>query len=140
MRLYQIQAEWRQAQRALRAADLLQAHDLTDDAISRAYYAMMHVAKAALLFQEAIPESHGAVRRLFGQVLIQTGEIEREWGSLLTRAYDRRVVADYGSDIVFDTEAMAQLVHDAHRFVERITGYLTAKDVPLQPGAEDPSA
>ena len=49
MRHQQVQAEWRRAQKALQAAELLQQHGLVEDAISRAYYAIMHAAKAALL-------------------------------------------------------------------------------------------
>jgi len=68
MRHPQVQAEWRRAQKALQAAELLQQHGLVEDAISRAYYAIMHAAKAALLVHDVIAESHAAVRRLFGQV------------------------------------------------------------------------
>ncbi len=49
MRQHQVQAEWRRAQKALQAAALLQQNGLAEDAISRAYYAAMHAAKAALL-------------------------------------------------------------------------------------------
>lgn len=140
MRLRQIHAEWQQAQGALLEADILQAHHLVNGAISRAYYATMHAARAAWYLHEAIPESHGALRRLFGQVLVQPGELEGEWGRLLTRAYDQRLLADYSGGLPLDTEAMAQLVRDAHRFVERLAVYLTLKNVPLTPATEGPPA
>ena len=52
MRQHQVQAEWRRAQKALQAAELLQQNGLAEDAISRAYYAVMHAAKAALLVHD----------------------------------------------------------------------------------------
>ncbi len=138
MRLRQIQAEWQRAQQALQAADLLQTHGLAADAISRSYYATMHAAKAALLAQDVMAESHAAVRRLFGQVLVQTGEIEREWAAVLAREHDRRGMADYSIDTVFSPEDTGQLVHDAHRFIERIAHYLTSKDIVLEQSEERP--
>ena len=140
MRLRQMQAEWQRAQQALQAADLLQTHGLAADAISRAYYATMHAAKAALLAQDVMAESHAAVRRLFGQILVQTGEIEREWAAVLARAHDRRATADYSIDTVFSPEDTGQLVHDAHRFLARIAYYLTSKDVVLEQSEEKPPA
>lgn len=140
MRRRQIQAEWRRAQQALQAADLLQTHGLAADAISRAYYATMHTAKAALLSQAVRAESHAAVRRLFGQVLVQTGEIEREWAAVLAREQDRRGMADYSIDTVFSPEDTGQLVHDAHRFLARIAHYLACKDIVLEQSQESPPA
>ena len=140
MRLYQIQAEWQRAQQALRAADLLQAQGIYADAVSRAYYATMHAAKAALLAHDVITESHRAVRRLFGQILIQTGELEKAWADVLAEEYTQRGVADYGAGEMFEAGETGELVHDAHRFVERIAHYLTSKGIPLEPSEERPPA
>lgn len=136
----QLHAEWQRAHLALRAADLLFAAGLYADAVSRAYYATMHAAKAALLVHNVMPESHRAVRRLFGQMLIQTGELEKAWADILAEEYTQREVADYDAAEVFEATEAGELVRDAHRFIERITRYLTLKDVPLQPGEEDSSA
>ncbi len=90
-----VQAEFTRALKSLQAAELLQADGLFEDAVSRAYYAVMHAAKAALLVHDQIAESHVAIRRLFGSVLVQTGNIEKEWASILAREQDRRIAADY---------------------------------------------
>lgn len=87
--------ELERAQRALRAAQILHANDLFEDAVSRSYYAVMHAAKAALLVHDVIAESHAAVRRLFGSVLVRPDLIEREWASVLARVQDQRIAADY---------------------------------------------
>jgi uncharacterized protein (UPF0332 family) len=75
--------ELERAQRTLRAAQILHASDLFEDAVSRSYYAVMHAAKAALLVHDVIAEAHAAVRWLFGSVLIRPGVIERVWTSVL---------------------------------------------------------
>jgi predicted nucleotidyltransferase len=46
------------------------------DAISRAYYAILHAAKAALHIHDVVVASHAAVRRMFGLHLVRAGEIE----------------------------------------------------------------
>ena len=49
---------------ALRAAETLTRDGLYADAISRAYYAILHAAKAALRVHDMVAESHPAVRRM----------------------------------------------------------------------------
>jgi uncharacterized protein len=70
-------AEWWRAGQALRAAEVLADAGYPADALSRAYYATLHAAKAALSVHNVVTVSHAAVRRMFGLHLIRTGEIER---------------------------------------------------------------
>jgi len=132
MRHQQVQAEWGCAQKALQAAELLQQHDLAEDAISRAYYAIMHAAKAALLVHDVIAESHAAVRRLFGHVLVMAEGMEREWAQILARSHDQRGAAEYNVDFEVVEEASERLVQDAHRFIERMAVYMTSKGIRLE--------
>jgi uncharacterized protein (UPF0332 family) len=132
MRPHQVQAEWQRAQKALQAAALLQQNGLAEDAISRAYYAAMHAAKAALLVHDVIAASHAAVRRLFGQVLVMAEGVEREWAQILARSYDQRGAAEYNVDFAVDREAADRLVRDAQRFVERMAIYMMSKGIQLE--------
>jgi uncharacterized protein (UPF0332 family) len=90
-----VAAEWRRAWRALRAAEVLAQEGLYEDAVSRAYYATLHAAKAALFIHDVATESHAAVRRMFGLHLIRSGEIESMWSSNLGESFDDRLAADY---------------------------------------------
>lgn len=81
MRPKAIQAEWRHAARSLGAAEVLFEQGFPEDAVSRAYYAVLHAAKAALLAEDLTATSHAAVRRLFGQHLVKSGAIEKEGSS-----------------------------------------------------------
>ena len=89
MREIQVQAEWRQAVKTQGAAELLLEAGFYEDAVSRAYYAVLHAAKAALLARDIITESHTAVRRLFGKELVQPGLLEKEWAMILAHAQGR---------------------------------------------------
>src|SRR5712691_832911 len=69
-------AEWRRAWRALCAAEILARESYYEDAVSRAYYATLHAAKAALYIHDVATTSHAAVRRMFGRHLTHSGAIE----------------------------------------------------------------
>jgi uncharacterized protein (UPF0332 family) len=84
-------AEWQRAVQALRAPELLAGAGYPADALSRAYYATLHAAKAALYVHDVAAASHAAVRRLFGLHLIRTGEIEGVWASQQARAFLDRI-------------------------------------------------
>jgi hypothetical protein len=132
MRHQQILGEWRRALTSLRAAETLNAQGLGEDAISRAYYAVMHAAKAALLVHDAVAESHASVRRLFGLTLIVPGEVEREWADILAREQDERIAADYDVDREPDAAVAERLVGDARRFLERMRRHLASKGVEVE--------
>lgn len=65
----EIKKEFERAEKSLKSAQVLLKDNLLEDAISRAYYAILHAAKAALLVESINVESHRAVRRLFGSIL-----------------------------------------------------------------------
>lgn len=95
-------AEWSRANYSLRAASLCLLHNCYADAVSRAYYAAFHAAKAALAHHDGtIPASHGGVRQRFGLQLVRSGLIEGIWGSEIGRLYDLRVRADYNVEATF---------------------------------------
>lgn len=73
-----VSAEWNRARQSLQAAETLTRDGLYADAISRAYYSILHAAKAALHVHDIVAESHPAVRRMFGLHLVKAGEIESE--------------------------------------------------------------
>jgi len=124
VREIQVQAEWRRSLKAQGAADLLLEADFYEDAVSRAYYAVLHAAKAALLARDIVTESHTAVRRLFGKELVQPGLLEKEWAMILAHEQDERASADYDVEISFSQEVAAQRVEESRNFSERIRSFL----------------
>lgn len=124
MREIQVQAEWRRSLKAQGAAELLLEAGFYEDAVSRAYYAVLHAAKAALLARDIITESHTAVRRLFGKELVQQGLLEKEWTMILAHEQDERASADYDVELSFSQEVAGQRVEESRRFLERIHSFL----------------
>jgi uncharacterized protein (UPF0332 family) len=110
--------EWRRAGQVLRAAQLLSAEGYPEDAVSRAYYAVFHAAKAALGVHDVSVTSHAGARRMFGLRLVRTGEIEAVWASYLAESADDRLAADYDSSISIPADEAQREVRRARRFLE----------------------
>lgn len=117
-------AEWHRARESLRAAKALTRERCYADAISRAYYAILHAAKAALHVHDIAAESHPAVRRMFGLHLVKQGEIEPEWSAYLVESLDDRLAADYDVETSFSQEDARGECRRSRQFLERVKRYL----------------
>jgi uncharacterized protein (UPF0332 family) len=98
----EIKKEFHRAEKSLQSARLLLRDNLLEDALSRAYYAILHAARAVLLAEGVNVTSHRAVRRLFGQHLIKSGKLSAHLATILAEEQDDRTLADY--DVLFDPE------------------------------------
>ena len=112
------------AKKALEAANIPLGSGLYEDAVSRAYYSVLHAAKAALCKQGIEPESHRAVRAMFSLHLVKTGKIEKEFATILTAEYEDREMGDYGIDIDIEAERAEKRVMDAEAFIKRVQKFL----------------
>ena len=119
-----VSAEWRRAVESLGAAVTLLRENYETDAVSRAYYAIMHASKAALLVHDVETKSHAGTKRMFGFHLVRTGEIEPEWSDCLAEGLDERLVADYDVHVRFSAEEAEQECERARLFLRRIRKYL----------------
>lgn len=122
-------AAWRRSREALRAAESLTRDSCYADAISRAYYAILHAAKAALFVHDVAAESHAAVRRLFGQHLIRPAEIEPEWSAYLVESLDDRLAADYDAEASFSAKDARLECRRSREFLNRIRRFLTSNGI-----------
>lgn len=118
------QKELTRAKKALLAAKTLLENQLYEDCVSRAYYAVLHAAKAALATVGVEPESHHAVRRMFGLHLVKTGKLEKDFAKILTAEQEDREIGDYDIHIEIEKDTAAKRVRDAEKFIKRIEKYL----------------
>lgn len=122
----QAKQEMERARRALRAAEILAKEELYEDSVSRAYYAVLHAARAGLLTVPVFPESHSAVRRLFGLHLVKDGPIEKKFAVILMAEQEDREMGDYGIGFVFPHERALTRLDEARIFLQRIGHLLDA--------------
>lgn len=102
---------------SLRAAEALLALGLFNDAVSRAYYAAFHHARALLLLEGLEAKTHRGVVALLSQHFAASGRLAQERLSELAALQTFRAVADYDArQRLAQTQAEAQ-VAAARRFV-----------------------
>jgi uncharacterized protein (UPF0332 family) len=125
----EIKKEFHRAQKSLQSARLLLRDSLLEDTLSRAYYAILHAARAVLLAEGVNVTSHRAVRRLFGQHLIKSGKLSAHLATILAEEQDDRMLADY--DVLFDPERerVQKRVDDAEAFLVAIRIFLTDRSI-----------
>ena len=114
------------ADQAHSSALILLASDDIEGACNRAYYAMFHAARAALISikaPEASSKTHSGVIAAFGLHLVKDGPLEIEHGRALNHAEHLRVIADY-RETSLDIEDISGVVVQAGGFVRRIREFV----------------
>ena len=105
------------AQDAIEAAELLLKGDKNSFAAGRAYYAMFYTAEA-LLYERGLEFSkHGGVHAAFGKHFVKTGELDARFHRYLLEAFESRLEADYGVDIVLSARAVKEIIQRAKEFL-----------------------
>jgi uncharacterized protein (UPF0332 family) len=89
-----------------------------EEVLSRAYYAILHTARAALLAEGVTVSSHRAVRRLFGSHLIKSGKLNVRFAKILAEEQDDRVLADYDAWFHPDRDRAERRVNEAIEFLD----------------------
>jgi uncharacterized protein (UPF0332 family) len=115
----------RKAVSSLGAARLLLDNGYTDEACSRAYYAMFDAARAALLVVNApveaeVARTHKGLISAFGKHVVKPGLISQEVGRSLGQAQHVRLIADYNDSLV-DAKDAGQIVEWAATFIQTIS-------------------
>ena len=121
-------AAWLRGNLSLRAAAVLIQARLYADAVSRAYYAILHVTEAALLTKGIIEiRSHQSGGDLLNRHLVYGGELEREMLNEYWTALNNRTVADYNVRRVFAASDGEAAYQRAEAFTSRIHQYLAGQ-------------
>lgn len=118
------QEELRLGVDALRAADALLAAGLPADAMSRAYYAAFHAARALLFSIGLEPRSHEAVKTLFAREFVKTGKVPAERSRDLAQLEALRLSSDYDPAFALGVDLVRLEVEKARRFVEQASALL----------------
>jgi uncharacterized protein (UPF0332 family) len=114
------------AARAIQAAErLLQGSD-TEFAAGRAYYAMFYVAEALLCEKGLRFRKHSGVHAGFGEHFAKTGELDARYHRWLLDSFDKRIVGDYGIEVVITSEEVARMIEQAKQFLQEARRYLSA--------------
>ena len=119
-----VRRELKKAEQSLKAAQNLLADGLYDDAVSRAYYAVFHSARAALKIKGIETVSHKGLISQFALHLVKADEVEEEYGDILRQIKEDRETGDYEPLVTFGSDEATQLVSSAGRFLAKMREWI----------------
>lgn len=93
-------------------------------AVNRAYYAVFHMASAALFSQGIQRSKHSGIEAAFSQFLVKSGQIEVEFSRFYQQARRQREEADYADLVNIDEATARQTLLNVNRFVDRLEDFL----------------
>jgi uncharacterized protein (UPF0332 family) len=133
----------RKGKRALKVARLaLNAGD-NDSAVSRSYYAMFDIARAALLragvTEDKLPRTHSGVIEAFHSHAVRSGQIDRQLAAQLSRTESLRIKADYTGTEIELSEAK-EVVQNAELFVQTVERVFSLDKPSLAKEYENPTS
>ena len=121
-----VKASLLRAEKALRSARLLVEHRELEDAVSRAYYAMFHAARAILFSKGITAKTHRGTISLFGENMVKKGILSEEFADMLRKAFDLRQKSDYEIYAELNEELVEEVIKNAKKFIEKIKEILEA--------------
>ena len=116
--------ELQRAKKALKSAQILLNSKLLEDSVSRAYYSVLHAAKAALAVKGINVETHEGVKRMFGLHLVKKGEIGKEYAKILIAGQEDREIGDYAIGIDIPEDRAVKRVDEAEKFLIEIERFI----------------
>lgn len=114
----EVKLHLKKAHQKLQAAEVLLDNRLYADAVSRAYYAMFHAAKAVLLLTDVKPKTHVGVIKEFGLEFVSEGYVDELLGKSFSAARENREFADYDIHVEITEEEAKETINNAKSFVE----------------------
>ncbi len=132
--------QWWNATETLKEASLLATGGQYKGAISRAFFAMEHAARAALAAKDQEPKTHRGMVQAFNNQLVRSGEMDRDRGESLEDAHQARNAADYGSFYRATADEAYQLCGEAAAFLIETRKYLVNKGLSAADLPEVPEA
>jgi hypothetical protein len=115
-----VEASLNRANEALRAARLLLRGGELRDAVSRAYYAMFHAARAALHQKGVTAKTHKGIQLMFDTHIVKEGLLSREYGEMFRTAFNLRQRCDYEVYAEPNRSETEGAVTSAEKFIKKI--------------------
>lgn len=117
----------RHSRHNLKAANAILGLSYPDIASSRAYYAALDAATAALYILNIVRSKHSSTKAALHQFLVKPGYLEPEYGQSYDTLLEARIYSDYkrpGTEPKFTEDQLRQFPAEAERFVARIERFL----------------
>ncbi len=119
-----IKATVKLSKESLKEAQVLLDQELWRGSISRAYYAVFHLAQAALLTKGIERSKHSSIISAFGEFLAKPGLIDRSFHKDLQFVFEQRQDADYDTLSNFDKELATDVFNRARKFASHLESWI----------------
>jgi uncharacterized protein (UPF0332 family) len=122
----QILIEYRieQAKKMVDVSELLIKNNEAESAINRIYYGMFYMLLALGLKYEFETSKHQQLLGWFNKKFIHTGQIDKKYGRMIRKAYDKRMRSDYEVIVDIEIEEAEALLSDLQEFILEIESFL----------------
>lgn len=124
---FNIAQEVSKARQRLAHARLLHEARGYDTAVSQAYYAAFHFARALLLVEGLEARTHSGLIHLINVHFVRTGLVPPQDVRLLGNLESQRTVADYDAASVFTEDMADEAIASAESFGLRVVELLTMR-------------
>jgi uncharacterized protein (UPF0332 family) len=118
---------------ALRAAVELHRLGLYNDAVSRAYYAAYHWARAVLFTKGLESRTHRGAHQLLALHFVRAGLLPETAATLLGQLEDRRETSDYTAAVSFTAAESEEALRKARAFIA-VCAALPEIEAVVRPG------
>lgn len=108
----------KRGQEALASAVHLLQGEYFSDAISRAYYAAFHFARALLFLKGLEPKTHQGVIQLLSLHFVKPGMLQEKIADHLRRLETFRELSDYSAEAEFGRLEAEKRIRDAEEFID----------------------
>lgn len=122
--------EMKRGDECIRAANHLVDGHFFNDAVSRAYYAAYHYARALLLTKELEPKSHRGLIQMIGLHFVKTGLLSDTDANHLGHLESFRGLSDYNSSVNFDAAQSKTEIARANEFINACKKLITKINEP----------
>ena len=108
------------AYKTYEAAKILADNGFWNSAVNRLYYALFYIVNALLVVNEIPTKSHSATKSQFSMHFIKTGQIDKNYGRLLSQLFDWRQKGDYENVFDYENEVVEPLFEPVKEMIETI--------------------
>jgi len=108
----------------LGAAKLMLKKSFYDASISTSYFAILDVARGALIYSEVFPKSHHGTIHKFSEEFVKKGIFPKSFGAIMTEVEKYRIEADYNFKKKFTASQAKDIYKKAEEFVGVVEKYL----------------
>lgn len=112
------------AESTIKDVEFLIKNDKFEISVTRIYYGIFYILSALALKYNFNTSKHQQLIGWFNQTFVKEGVLDKKYGRIVHKAYDKRSKSDYGDFVEFSRDEVEELFNEMKEFIERIKGLI----------------